>query len=263
MIRISIVPDTNIFMSHLDIIGRLYEDEFPVDVSMSISKVVLAELDYNKTRSVGAREAIRFIEKVYNTSSTELEGRLREDRVEVVSDTHPVTEIKNNDDRILDFASKQVHPIVLTGDKAFYLKCKCHNVESILVHGTVSYEDLKLKILKAYTDIEPMDIDDTYGPTSDEEIKKRIRDKLLPTVLMIMEKAIGRPYVLFFPDDLRMVTLDFLLDLVIKENHLFHSYLPKKSKAILQDLRGRIKTAQREELLELGPKLLMLFRILY
>lgn len=262
MLRISVVPDTNVFMSHLDMIKRLYEDDFPVDVFMSISKVVLRELDYNKNRSAEAREAIRFLEKVYNMSITELEGKLKDDRMDVVDESSPIPEVKNNDDMILNFASKQVQPIILTADKAFHLRSKCYNVESIMVQN-LSYEELKFKILKIYTGIEPMDVDESCGLQSDDKIKEHIRNSLLPVVLVIMEKSIGKPYILFFPDDLKMVTLDFLLTLIIKENHLFHSYLPRKSKAILLDLKQKIKNAHGEELKTLGSELLILFRVLY
>lgn len=263
MLRISIVPDTNVFISHLDIIKRLYEDEFPVDVCMSISRVVLRELDYNKGKAVEAREAIRFLEKVYNAPITELEGKLKDTAMDVVDGTALIADAKNNDDRILNFASKQVHPVVLTGDKAFYLKAKCYNVESILVHNML-YEDLKLKILKTHTGVEPMDIDDDGSkPCSDAEVREEIKNRLFPVVLAIMERGIGKPYALFFPNDLKAVTLDFLLGLIIKENYLFHPYLPKKSKEIIRGLRTRIEKAHGEDLRALGSELLMLFRIVY
>ncbi|AFM99292.1 hypothetical protein EHEL_110160 [Encephalitozoon hellem ATCC 50504] len=263
MLRISIVPDTNVFISHLDIVKRLYEDEFPVDVIMSISRVVLRELDYNKGKMIEAREAIRFLEKVYNAPITELEGRLRDSSMDVVDCTKLIPNTKNNDDEILNFASKQIHPVILTDDKAFYLKSKCYNVESVLVHNT-AYEDLKLKILKIYTGVEPMDIDeDSNKLEEDGKIKEQIRDKLFPVVLAIMEKSIGKPYVLFFPNDLKMITLDFLLDLIIKENYLFRPYLPRRSKEIAQSLKKKIKDAHGNDLHALGSELLMLFRIVY
>ncbi|ADM12517.1 uncharacterized protein Eint_110150 [Encephalitozoon intestinalis ATCC 50506] len=263
MLRISIVPDTNVFISHLEVIKRLYEDEFPVDVIMSISKVVLRELDYNKKKKVEAREAIRFLEKVYNAPITELEGRLKDSTMDLVDTTKLIQNTKNNDDEILNFASKQVHPVILTDDKAFHLKSKCYNIASILVHD-LAYEDLKFKILKIYTGVEPMDIDeDSNRPDEDEQMKEQIRDKLFPVVLTIMEKGIGKPYALFFPNDLRMITLDFLLDLIIKENYLFRPYLPRRSKEVVQSLRERIKNAHGEELHSLGSELLMLFRIVY
>ncbi|KAH9410555.1 hypothetical protein HK407_12g16840 [Ordospora pajunii] len=263
MLRISIVPDTNVFILHLDMIRKLYEDEFPIDVSMSISKVVLQELDHNKGKMAEARKAIRFLEKVYNASITELEGKLKDSSMDVVDGGKPMPEVHNNDDKILSFASKQIHPVVLTSDKAFYLKSKCYNVESILMQS-LSYEQLKIKILGIYTGIEPMDIDEENSKLDgDEKIKELIRDKLLPTILLIMEKSIGRPYVLFFPDDLKAVTLEFLLDLIIKENGLFHPYLPRKSREIVQGLKKKFKNAKGEELLRLGSELLMMFRIVY
>ncbi|CAD25943.1 similarity to ribonucleoside diphosphate reductase (alpha chain) [Encephalitozoon cuniculi GB-M1] len=263
MLRISIIPDTNVFISHLDMIKGLYEDEFPVDVFMSISRVVLRELDYNKGKMVEAREAIRFLEKVYNAPITELEGKLRDNAMDVVDSAKLIPNAKNNDDEILNFASRQAHPVILTSDKAFYLKSKCYNVESILVHN-LAYEDLKLRILKIYTGVEPMDIDEDCSKLdNDEKTKEQIRDKLFPVVLAIMEKGIGKPYILFFPNDLKMITLDFLLGLIIKENYLFRPYLPRKSKEIVQNLRAKIKSARGEELHSLGSELLMLFRIVY
>lgn len=261
MLKISIVPDTNVFMSQLDKIKRLCEDEFPVDVSMSVSKVVLRELDYNKGRSAEAREAIRFLEKVYNMPVAELEGKLKDDRMDVIEDSAPVAQAENNDDRILNFASKQVNPVLLTADKAFYLKSKCYNVESVLVQD-MSYEDLKFRILRIYTEIEPMDIDDA-GLESDDEIRRHIRDRLLPVVLTIMERGIGKPYVQFFPDDVKLVTLDFLLGLISKETRLFNPYLPRRSKNVIQDLRMKIKNAHGEDLRDLGSQLLILFRVVY
>lgn len=263
MLRISIVPDTNVFISHLDIVKRLYEDEFPVDVIMSISRVVLRELDYNKGKMMEAREAIRFLEKVYNAPITELEGRLRDSSMDVVDCAKLIPNTKNNDDEILNFASKQIHPVILTGDKAFYLKSKCYNIESVLVHS-LGYEDLKLKILKIYTGVEPMDIDeDSSKPGEDEKTKEQIRDRLFPVVLTIMERSIGKAYVLFFPNDLKMITLDFLLSLIIKENYLFRPYLPRRSKEIIQNLKEKIKDAHGKELHALGSELLMLFRVVY
>jgi rRNA-processing protein FCF1 len=262
MIRISIIPDTNIFIDRLEVIRGLYEEEFPIELSMSIPKIVLRELDHKKKDSYEARNAIRFLEEIVGKlDRAELEGARNDSAMDVVSDSCIVDEVKNNDDRIIRFASERVNPVVLTNDKALHLKAKAHSIKSVMT-ANLSYEDIKYQILGAYTNIERMDVIEHEQP-GNGAIKDHVKAKLFPVVIQIMEKHLGKPYVLFFPDNPQDVDLDFLLNLIIKEYYVFHSYIPRSSKNILEKIKKDMEKARGEELKRLGSKLLMLFRICY
>jgi rRNA-processing protein FCF1 len=263
MIRISIVPDTNIFIDRLEVVRRLYEEEFPVELSLSIPKVVLGELDHLKKESYEARSAIRFLEEIIGRfDRAELEGAKNDSVMDMVGGPCVIDEVKNNDDRIIRFASERVNPVILTNDKALYLKTKAYSIKSIMATG-LSYDDIKYQILGAYTHIERMDVIEHDQPSSSSAIKDRVRNKLFPVVIQIMEKHLGKPYVLFFPDNPQDADLGFLVSLIIKEYYIFQSYIPRSSKKILEKIRMDMEKAEGEELKGLGSKLLMLFRICY
>lgn len=267
MVRISLIPDTNIFISHLDILNKFCDDSIeglPVEFGICIPAIVIRELDFQKKDSHKARDAIRFIENLLpDMKVLRLEGFSNKADMDVVSGNLIVKDVENNDDKIIKYASQRVNPIILTLDKGLYIKAKTYDLKALLVSG-LTYEEIKNKIIKDYTKMEPMDIiDDHTDLSSDSAIINHTKKKLLPVVLTIMQQAIGETYVLFFPDPYESITLEYIVKLIIKEFFLFSPYLPKSSLKLVKELNEEINNNKGNDLKKSCSKLLMLFRIQY
>ncbi len=133
MLKASIVPDTNVFISNLDMLRDLIKEKFPVLVTINISSIVIKELDTLKKMHTSARKAIRFIESHISDLNVEIEGKVDDRKIEVEYICEESIEEKNNDDKILNYALKLENPILLTNDIGFALKCQSFNILVIKV----------------------------------------------------------------------------------------------------------------------------------
>ncbi|KAI4291322.1 hypothetical protein PAPHI01_0596 [Pancytospora philotis] len=131
MHKISLVPDTNVLISNLDVIQQIHSHGFAFMCTLNISRIVLGELDYQKARSKPARDAIKFIDAVADSLRVELEGRVDDRKIDVEVAYREGVDARNNDDKILNYALTLENPILLTNDVSFALKCSAHNVQTI------------------------------------------------------------------------------------------------------------------------------------
>jgi hypothetical protein len=172
MFKVSIVPDTNILLSELNLIKLLYSSKFPFIHTVNYSKTVISELEVKKTFKVEAREAIRFIEEISMSLQTEIEGKMDERKVEIeIIQRNPVIE-KCNDDKILNYLFKLENPILLTNDKAFHLKCISFNIKSILI-GKKKIGELITEICREFG-MSGMDSDDSIDSVAMDNTKNDI-----------------------------------------------------------------------------------------
>ncbi len=105
MFKISIVMDTNVMLSNLELIKQLYNCQMPLPYTINYSKTVVTELENLKKSKVEARNAIRFLESIVHSLKTEIEGRIDDRKVEGVMETRDPIKITNNDDKILNLVS--------------------------------------------------------------------------------------------------------------------------------------------------------------
>ena len=157
MLKVSIVPDTNILISSLSVVRELYEYDFPMLCTLNISKTVIRELESNKTRSKEARAAIRFLHSVASSPKIEIEGHIDDRKMEVELEPTEEIEPMNNDDMILNYILKLENPVFLTNDLAFSLKCTSHNIFSIVVENATT-DALVAEIIEFFKHI------DTHSP---------------------------------------------------------------------------------------------------
>lgn len=149
MYKISIVPDTNVLMSNLDVINTIFQYEFPLIYTLNISRTVLKELDSLKNKKPEARAAIKFIQSIACSLKTEIEGHIDERKMELDIAGNTTIEETNNDDKILNYIFKLENPIFLTNDVALLLKSHSFNIKTIQI-GNDRADIVILKILESF-----------------------------------------------------------------------------------------------------------------
>lgn len=139
MLKVSIVPDTNVFTSNLDIIQKIFDYEFPMICTINISRTVLDELDAGKTKNMNVRKAIRYIESIALSLKTEIEGRVDERKIDIEIPCEQSIEENSNDDKILNYVLKLENPILLTNDVVFSLRCVSFRIMVIKVSENTAF----------------------------------------------------------------------------------------------------------------------------
>ncbi|KAM0680257.1 RNA endoribonuclease [Glugoides intestinalis] len=255
MFKISIVPDTNILISHLDIVKMLYVSGLPVPYTLNFSKTVLDELDNLKTRKVEARNAIRFIESISTSLKTEIEGKIDDRKLDIVIDGPDQIEPKNNDDRILNYCFQLENPLLLTNDKAFYLKCQSFNIKALIVEK-VQESDFIEELLKEF-EIENTSMKNEYNQCYIKHIKELIRITIGPVISQILYREVGENVDMAFRSSF---SLEEELEFVIKNFILFKNFLPGKSQDIIKDFLKAVKEEDKKKIKGLVHPICMLFR---
>lgn len=255
MFKISIIPDTNILISNLELIRGLYESGPPFPYTVNFARTVLEELDSMKTRKAEARNAIRFVEQVSGLIKTEIEGKIDDRKVEVVVEGRDTIDPKNNDDRILNYCCKLENPIFLTNDKAFYLKCQSFNIKAVLVDGE-SRNEVVPKILKEFSIEEARSFQD-LSENYIEKIKQLIKITIVPTIIEILRRELGENYEMILN---KTFTLESYLELVLKNFFLFTNFLPARSKEIIREFLQKLRNKDVERVKELASPICMIFR---
>lgn len=255
MFKISIVPDTNVLLSHLDLIKQLYITKFPFLFTLSFSKTVLSELDSLKKDKIDARNAIRFIESILESLKTEIEGRIDDRRIDVVVEAREAITPTNNDDKILNYCFQLENPILLTSDKILHLKCKSANIKSIQT-SNVKAKDIASLILKEF------EINDSvilYEENEEkmDKLKRIIEITIQPTITGILKSEIGTKYEVKIPKN---SNLENYLEVVKKNFKLFKNFLPKNALKIIDEFLSAIENNNFQKAYDLSHPICMVFR---
>lgn len=255
MFKISIVMDTNVMLSNLELIKQLYNCQMPLPYTINYSKTVVTELENLKKSKVEARNAIRFLESIVNSLKTEIEGRIDDRKVEVVIETRDPIKITNNDDKILNYCFQLENPILLTNDKAFYLKCVSFNIKAIVV-GNKSIKDLISAILQEFGMVGReafKEVQSSYV----SRIRASLKKTLLPSFFLIIQRELGVNYDLVVkPDE----ELDYYLDFVVKNFFLFRNFLPGNAPEIIKKFLKNLKEENIDDIKDMIHVICMIFR---
>lgn len=258
MLKISIVPDTNILLTDLSLIEYLYHSQFEIQHTINYSKTVLNELDYLKKSNHCARKAIKYIESVSTFLQTEIEGRLDERKLDIVIESKEPIKPKNNDDKILNYCFQLENPILLTNDRAFFLKCNSYNIKSIIVNEkspiTVVaeiYDILGIRKAIQVTETELIEI---------EMVKESIKSLIRPQILSILESG-GNPEVFSMLDPSK--TLEDHLKMVMFHFAFFSGFLPQDSPKIIDEFLKTLESNDINSIKQQASNICFLFRTKY
>lgn len=255
MIKISIVLDTNVLLTRLDLVKELYACSLNACYTINFAKTVLNELDGLKKKNVQARNAITFIESVANLIRTEIEGKIDDRKMDIVVDERNPIVPNNNDDKILNYCFQLENPIFLTSDKAFILKCDSFNIKSIKVDNKNLNTIIK-EIHKAFG---------LNSPKKQQEAKDAIIERMIhaiketiePVFIEILARELGPNYGVILD---RNNAMDFYCDLIINNFCLFEDFLPHKSPKIFKEFKECVRCKNLPRLRQLAPIICLLFR---
>lgn len=250
MIRLSLVPDTNIFIDNLTFLSALVENELDFILKICISKIVISELDNLKNEKIDARRAIEFLYENSDNMNIEIEGRQDDRFIEVdYAKQEPIIP-KNNDEMILNYCLSLENPIILTQDKGFILKCKSKNLYNI---NTAKYNivDIYNKIcsqaslhggpISTFDNLEKMD---------------NFRLKLSDFVRAVLLHEVGEPIDIYIEDE----NLDTLCLIILNNFSMFDKFIPKCSKDMLRTFLKFIQASNLNEVIKMLPEMFALFR---
>lgn len=238
--RISIVPDTNLLISHLNFIKYILNINGPFYITIYIPRVVLEELDSLKITHFEVREIIRFIFDNLN-QAIEIEGHINVDKIEVEvfkkKECEKIIE-QNNDDKILNYINTLENPILLTNDIVLQLKCNSYNIPSFGLDDK-NYLDTFNLILK------------TQGIqiNLEEKTKKYIQFEkifyeITQKIKAIIITELGTDYILTMYEN----NFFEILDLVINNFNIFSRYFPKYSKQYFVKLKKAIENYEIDKI---------------
>lgn len=253
MFKISIVPDTNVLISNLDLVKYIYVSGISMPYTVNFSRTVLEELDSLK-KNVGARNAIRFIESVSSSMKTEIEGRLDDRKLEVVVEPRDPVQESNSDDKILNYCLRLENPVFLTNDKAFYLKCMSSNIVAIAVDSKAP-ETVACEIERAVG----LDHDRVReaNMTRIGELKNAVQTTIEPVIFEILLRELGAGCELVLKEN---STLEHLLGVVQNNFFLFRGFLPQRSPKIITEFLECLKSEDLKKSKELARLVCSFFR---
>ncbi|KAI5191441.1 hypothetical protein NEMIN01_1517 [Nematocida minor] len=235
--------DTNVLMGKLDVVKGLSFLIENINMGLFIPCTVMRELDANKVRVKGARDAIVFIEqenarvnrKIFLEPAVSEKGRINDDTI--------VLSCKNNKVMLL-----------LSDDTALRLKANNagYNLSCISVEGK-SAEELFSEIANFFR-IEFMDFElkeDTVG--SVKKLTAKIASVIYhEKVYPVVERELGRDLLPFYLPEGLDQSLSSLLAYVSKNSHLFTSTLPRSSIKIISKLSSKkVTTADLQLILDI------------
>ncbi|ELA42357.1 uncharacterized protein VICG_00455 [Vittaforma corneae ATCC 50505] len=255
MLKISIIPDTNVLLLNLELVKGLYSSKLPILYSINFSRTVLEELDKMKAKKVEARNAIRFIESISSSLKTEIEGKIDDRKVDVVIETRETIQPKNNDDKILNYCFQLENPIFLTNDKAFCLKCQSFNIKSIKVEN-MGIEDLISSIMKKLG-IEDARILKECRHGYIDRLKRIVEATIQPTIIEILYKELGDGFDLVVQQN---PTLEHYLEIIKTNFIIFRRYFPTRTPKIIDEFLVALRNEDMEKAKDLAHPICMLFR---
>ena len=256
MFKISIVPDTNVMLSNLELIKELFSCKMlTLPYTVNFSRTVISELERYKGSKVAARNAIRFLDSISVSLKTELEGKIDERKIEVEIEGRVPIKVSNNDDKILNYCFALENPIFLTNDKAFYLKCLSHNIKTIQI-GSKNIKEIVSEILKQFG-VSDLEKNKEAKNNYISRIKKSLKNTLLPTIILILQRELGLNYELSLDPDSE---LEYYLDFVAKNFYLFRNFLPAKTPEIIKNFLKILSNENIEEIKAMIHPICMIFR---
>lgn len=250
MLKVSIVPDTNVLISHLELIKQLYTSRTPILCTINFSRTVLDELDNKKGRMVEARNAIRFIESMSKSLKTEIEGHVDERKMDVDVEKRDPIDPKNNDDRILNYCFQLENPILITDDKVFGLKCRSFNIKTVDTSCT-GVDELVFKILSELG-ITPVVAADEHI----ERLKKGVASTIKPTIISIMGKELGKMIDILQEDE----SLESYLKIVKTNFRSFKKYISSQAPKVIDEFLSASESKDLDAIKKLVHPLCMIFR---
>lgn len=257
--RIVIVPDTNVYITRLDIISSFLEGTHPFHIDMLILKIVLDELDYNKSKISNAQKAISYIHKNESNEMLKIEGHVAQNGMEILLDYPSLAGINNNDDKIINIVSTIKYSVILTSDKNMLLKCKSKNVKCVFVEASQKYSDVNLAVLMSHTCAEEMEVSNELPESN---LMRIAGDLLRPRIKQILINNIGPGYSIRYEKEVQYADMCTLLDICIRDFSAFSGYLHSSSKNLLIKINKIIKEESEEEKKKQALKnLLTIFKI--
>lgn len=265
MDKISIVPDTNVFISELACIEGIVEYEFPGIATVNISKVVLQELDFLKSKKPQARKAIKFIDAMSHSLRIEIEGHIDNRKMEVIVECKGTVEENNNDDKIMNYLLKLENPVLLTNDVSFALKCKSHNIPTISVAKRESAMVIEQLLAYFYQinrrfgvqpshsiewdtakDKSALQVNTEVSDSAIEEFTTAFKDAIEPRIHMILFKELGQNYRMTLRGEL---TLDYYLKFILNNKEIFKPYLSRNVNSIISKILAGLKAKNIKEIM--------------
>ncbi|TBU08088.1 PIN domain-containing protein [Hamiltosporidium magnivora] len=261
---IYIIPDTNVFLSNLDILKNIVKIKSKLKVCILVSSVILDELDNKKKRLVKAREAIRFIEILTKQKKLMIHNEFSEENINIqyTSETKYLEDQSNNlkggnnDEKILAVALHYHRCVVLTNDKVLNLKAEKASINCILI-GEMTNDEFILKFTNFF---KKKPLEDIYLNLR-ENIEEKVKNMIMPLVLNLVYEKIGSAMKFYFPEDSEQINLSLLLDVIVKHFHLFSDFLPKFSFEKFKKIRNKHKLCSEIEFERYMKEILVLFRI--
>lgn len=298
MSKASIVPDTNVFISNLDVIKAVFNHKFPDICTLNISRTVLQELDGLKKEKKEARDAIKFIESISLSLKTEIEGHVDDRKIDVEVEYKEAVQESNNDDKIMNYIFKLENPVFLTNDVGFALKCQSFNIKvlsikedsastvifkileilgtdqsgSLMQHHTIMTEIPlhpqtgricnKKEEEKQHSDGKPQGegtIDPNMQKIALDNFKRDFKNAIEPRIQQILLKEIGEGYSVLLKGNLN---LEFYLKLITKNFFLFKNYFPKNSVSFINPLLKALKNGDIEAVLSNAKVVYVMFGLI-
>ncbi|TBU08269.1 PIN domain-containing protein [Hamiltosporidium magnivora] len=253
---IYIIPDTNVFLSNLDILKNIVKTKSKLKVCILVSSVILDELDNKKKRLVKAREAIRFIEILTKQKKLMIHNEFSEENINIqyTSETKYLEDQSNNlkggnnDEKILAVALHYHRCIKFKSRKGF---------NKFILIGEMTNDEFILKFTNFF---EKKPLEDTYLNLR-EIIEEKVKNLIMPLVLNLVYEKIGSAMKFYFPEDSIQINLSLLLDVIVKHFHLFSDFLPKFSFEKFKKIRNKHKLCSEIEFERYMKEILVLFRI--
>lgn len=274
MIKISVVPDTNVFISNLAVVEVILRHEFPWLCTLNISRTVLDELDSMKGSKPAARKAIKYIQSVALSLRVEIEGHVDDRKIDVEIECKDSVREKSNDDRILNYIFKLENPVLVTNDVSFALRCRSFNI--YVVSAEENMPDLVIsRILGCFgvsgnagappgeqtqpSDIGVAGISPLRSTNDIENFKQEFKGLIEPIICQILLEEMGEGYTALLTG---RPSLECYLRLIKSRYYLFRSYFPRSCCSVIEKFLAALKGKNIKEIISHGKVLLVVFGLL-
>lgn len=270
MIKISIVPDTNVFISSLTVVEVILQHEFPWLCTLNISRTVLDELDSMKGSKQAARKAIKYIQSIALSLKVEIEGRIDDRKIDVEIECKESVKEKSNDDRILNYLFKLENPVLVTNDVSFSLRCQSFNI--YVVSARENRADVVISRILSCFGVSEQGGEPTAGqvretangpgaagisPLQDisniENFKQEFKNLIEPIICQILLSEVGEGYRVLLTGPL---TLEYYLEFMAGHYGLFKSYFPKNCCPVIEKFLAALRNRNMRQV-SLNAKVLL------
>eukprot|EP00866_Antonospora_locustae_P002013 jgi/Antlo1/2013/326 len=161
---------------------------------------------------------------------------------------------------IIELAKHVQNSILITQDILMSIKAHQRGVVCILVgKRCAEYEQVKDQIIKAVG----VDSVETYKKNAlgQSYLLDRTRDLLLYPILKRLYEAMGDSFTYFLSCQVSELSLNDLLNIVIKHYSLFQNYIPKYSDIVIKNLMQNIEEKDIKEMKSILGLILAIFGV--